>query len=159
MLDIAGGLDDRQLERALVEADKSGHLRWSELRRILRTTTGRKGQGRLERLTEEVDPRAVETRSPSEIDFLALCRKANLPLPQVNVFVEGQLVDFYWPGARVVVEVDSYKHHGDRPAFERDHERTVALEVAGYKVHRPTYKMLQRNPGQFLNLVRDSLRA
>lgn len=157
MLDIAGGLDDRQLERTLVEADRSGRLRWAELRRMLNATTGRRGQGRLDRLVEEVDPRAVETRSPAEVDFLALCRKAGFPLPQVNVWVEGQLVDFYWPSARVIVETDSYTYHGDRPAFERDHERTIALEAAGYTVHRPTYKMLTRNPRPLLGLVRKSL--
>jgi hypothetical protein len=157
MLDIAGGLDDRQLERTLVEADRSGRLRWAELRRILNTTTGRKGQGRLERLAEEVDPRAVETRSPTEVDFLSLCRKAGLPLPQVNVLVEGLLVDFLWPGPRVIVETNSYRFHGDRPAFERDHERRVILQAAGYVVHCATYKMLERNPHPFLGLVRKSL--
>jgi very-short-patch-repair endonuclease len=156
MLDIAGGLDDRQLERALVEADRRG-LRWAELRRILDATTGRKGQGRLGRLVDEVDPRAVETRSPTEIDFLALCRKARLPLPQVNVLVEGLLVDFLWPGSRVIVETDSYTFHGDRPAFERDHERRFILQAAGYTVHCATYKMLESNPHPFLGLVRRSL--
>jgi len=156
MLDIAGGLDNRQLERALVEADRSG-LRWAELRRILNATTGRKGQGRLERLVEEVDPRAAEARSPMEVDFLALCRKARLPLPQVNVLVEGLLVDFLWPGPRVIVETDSYTYHGDRPAFERDHERMAILQAAGYTVHCATRKMLEHNPGFFLGLVRQSL--
>ena len=125
---------------------------------MLNATTGRKGQGRLERLSEEVDPLAVETRSPMEVDFLALCRGAGIPLPQVNVLVEGRLVDFLWPGARVIVETDGYAHHRDRPAFERDHESTVVLAAAGYTVHRATYKMLDRNPGPFLRLVRNSLR-
>jgi very-short-patch-repair endonuclease len=157
LLDIAGGHDDRRLERTLVEADRSGRLRWSELRRMLNATTGRKGQGRLQRLVDEVDPSAAETRSPMEVDFLALCRKARLPLPQVNVLVEGHLVDFFWPKERLIVETDSYTYHGDRPAFERDHESTAVLMLAGYKVLRPTYAMLERNPALFLSLVRNSL--
>ena len=60
---------------------------------------------------------------------------------------------------RVIVETDSYRWHSDRPAFERDHERTVALEVAGYDVHRATYQMLAWDPDPFLNLVRRSLKA
>ncbi|HWO15923.1 MAG TPA: DUF559 domain-containing protein [Solirubrobacterales bacterium] len=157
LLDNAGRLDDRQLERMLVAADRSRRLRWPELRRVLDTGSGKKGLGRLRRLVEQVDPRAVDARSPAEIDFLALCREANLPLPQVNVIVEDRLVDFYWPRARVIVETDSYTYHADRPAFERDHESTVALELAGYTVHRPTYKMLKRDPAPFLRLVRKSL--
>jgi very-short-patch-repair endonuclease len=91
------------------------------------------------------------------VDFLALCREAGLPMPQVNVIVEGQLVDFHWPKERLVVETDSYKYHADRPAFERDHERTVALQAAGHTVRRTTYKMLERDPRPFLRLVRKAL--
>jgi very-short-patch-repair endonuclease len=75
----------------------------------------------------------------------------------VNVLVEGKRVDFFWPKERVVVEADSYGYHGDRPAFERDHQSTVDLQVAGYRVLRTTYKMLQSNPRPFLRLVRESL--
>jgi Protein of unknown function (DUF559) len=157
LLDIAGRLDDRQLERALVAADRSRRLRWSELRRVLDAGGGKKGRRRLRRVAGQVDPRAAEAISVTEVDFLALCRKASLPLPQVNVLVEGQLVDFYWPKARLVVEADSYTHHTGRSSFERDHERTIALEAAGYTVHRATYKMLERNPGFFLSVVRSSL--
>jgi len=99
----------------------------------------------------------VEAISPLEVDFLAICREAGIPPPQVNVLVEGFLVDFLWPAQRVIVETDSYGYHGDRPAFERDRERTVALTGAGYAVHRATFRMLDRNPDPFLNIVRRSL--
>lgn len=105
----------------------------------------------------EVDPRAADAFSPMEIDFLALCREFALPLPQVNVLVEGFLVDFYWPAHCLVVETDSYEHHANRPAFEDDHERTVALITAGYEVHRATWRMLAWNPDPFMKLVRISL--
>jgi hypothetical protein len=118
---------------------------------------GRKGIGRLRRVVMAVDPRAADTKSPSEIDFLALCREFGLPLPQVNVLVEGHLVDFFWPAQRLVVEADSYAYHADRPAFERDHERTIALTMAGYEVHRATRLMLRRDPRAFLGLIRHAL--
>jgi hypothetical protein len=111
----------------------------------------------LRRLCNEVDPTAVDARSGTEVDFLALCRRANLPLPQVNVLVEGRLVDFFWPKERIVVEADSYAYHDDRAAFERDHKSTVALMAAGYKVLRATDRMIERDPEFFLGLVRDSL--
>jgi Protein of unknown function (DUF559) len=157
LLDIAGRLDVRQLERAVVSAERSGRLRWPELWRVLEQRRGQKGLRRLKRVAAQVDPRAADALSPMEVDFLALCREAGLPLPQVNVLVEGRLVDFFWPDAGVIVETDGYRYHSDRPAFERDHESTIKLTAAGYKVHRATYRMLQRNPDPFLSLVRKSL--
>jgi hypothetical protein len=158
LLDTAARLDERQLEHDLVEADRSRRLRWQELNRIVTDYgSGRKGVRRFKRVIERVDPRFAEAVSPSEVDFLALCQRAGLRLPQVNVLVEGKRVDFYWPKERLIVEADSYDYHADRPAFERDHQSTVDLEVAGYRVHRTTYKMLQSNPSPFLRLVRESL--
>jgi hypothetical protein len=157
MLDTAGRLDSRQLERMLVAADRSGRLSWPSLRQVVDRPGGRKGVGRLRRLAEQVDPRAAEARSPTEVDFLGLCREAGLPLPHLNVLVEGRLVDFLWPEARLIVETDGYAYHNDRPAFERDHESTVALTAAGYEVHRATHRMLERNPGPFLSVVRQAL--
>jgi len=158
VLDMAGRLDNRQLERLLVAADRSGRLRWPELGRLLRRRRGRRGAGRLRQVAAEVDPRAVEALSGLEVDFLALCRRANIPPPSANVLVAGHLVDFLWPRERVVVETDSYVYHGDRPAFERDHQTDVDLVAAGYDVHRTTELMLATDPTPFLLNVRNALR-
>ena len=158
LLDLAGRLNARQLERAVVAADRTGAIRWPELMRLVARTPRRRGAGRLRRVAMGVDPRAADTASPLEVDFLALCREAELPLPQVNVLVEGHIVDFLWPTERVVVETDGYAFHADRPAFERDHGYTVDLEAAGYRVHRATYRMLARDPDRFMHLVRQTLR-
>ena len=155
--DMAARLDERQLERMLVEADRSGSLSWPALQRVLDRPGGWKGASRIRRVARQVDPRAKETRSPTEVDFLALCREAGLPLPHVNVLVAGKLVDFHWPVARLVVETDSYGYHGDRPAFERDHESTIKLTIAGYRVLRVTHKMLERDPEPFMRLVSEEL--
>jgi len=157
LLDIAASRDERQLEHDVVAADRTGRLRWSELQRLLDRTPRRPGVGRLRRVANRVSPHAVDAKSPIEVDFLALCREAGLPEPSVNVFASGHLVDFLWSAQRVVVETDSYSYHGDRLAFERDHERTVALVAVGYEVHRVTRRMLSRDPDSFMRLVRRSL--
>ncbi len=36
------------------------------------------------------------TRSDLERDFLRLCRRYGLPLPEVNVLIDGMTVDFLW---------------------------------------------------------------
>jgi len=157
IMDSAGRLDERQLEHMIVDADRSGRLEWRQLHRVIEQGNGRRGLRRLRRVATRVDPRARDTVSPLEVDFLSLCQRAGLPLPQVNVLVDGHLVDFYWPQAKVIVETDGYAFHNDRAAFERDHENTVALTAAGYTVHRATYRMLKRAPEPFLVLVADSL--
>jgi hypothetical protein len=159
LLDLAARLDRVQMERALVAANRAKRIRWPELSRVVEEGRGRKGRGMLRQLCARVDPIAVETRSSPEIDFLALCREAELPTPQVNVLVEGRLVDFFWPKERLVVEIDTYRYHADPPAFERDGQSTIALMAAGYKVLRPTDRMLEENPLPVMQLVRRSLLA
>jgi very-short-patch-repair endonuclease len=157
LLDIAADLDLRQLERALAAADRSGRLSWSKLQRAIQRGSGHAGVARLRHAAQVVDPRVRDTRSPLEVEFLALCREAGLPLPQVNVLVEGNLVDFLWSAQRVVVETDGYLFHRDRLAFERDREIPLALNAAGYQVFRVTYRMLKKDPRPFLGLLRRSL--
>lgn len=157
VLDMAPRLDDRPLERMLVAADRSHRLRWPRLMYLIERAPRRQGAGRLGQIARNVDPRAVDALSPTEVDFLALCREAGLPTPQVNVLVEGHLVDFAWLDKRVLVETDSYSFHADRPSFERDHLTTVELEVAGYRVHRATAGLLESKPEPFLGMVRRSL--
>ena len=159
LLDLAAQTDAKRLERILVHSYKRDDFSWSRLARILKRTRGRKGAGKLRRIVLEVEPEALETKSVSEVDFLALCRRSNLPTPAVNVLVEGHLVDFLWSTPKVVVETDSWSHHGDRPTFEKDRQTDVDLIAAGYEVHRATYKMLERNPDPFLRNVRRALSA
>ena len=153
LLDIAGSLDEKQLERALAAADRSRRLRWPELERVIAEGRGRSGIARLRKVAEEIDPRAAEARSSLEVDFLALCRYFDIRLPQVNVLVAGLLVDFLWPEERVIVETDGYAFHGNRAAFELDHERTIELQESDYRVLRATWAMLEHGPGRFMRLL------
>jgi hypothetical protein len=157
LLDIAPGLGPRQLEHAVVAADRTGRLRWPELHRLLARTPRRAGVGRLRCVVDGVSPHSIAARSPLEVDFLMLCRSGGLPMPEVNVLVEGYLVDFLWPAERVVAETDGYAFHSDRSAFERDHRRAALLTAAGYDVHRVSYEMLRESPDLVLGNVRRSL--
>ena len=157
LLDLAGRTDAKRLERIFAEAYKSGELSWPRLGRLLQRGRGRKGIGKLRRIAAEIDPEVLETKSVTEVDFLALCRERDMPTPVVNVLAAGHLVDFLWPAQKVVVETDSWSHHGDKSSFEKDRQTDVDLIAAGYDVHRTTYKMLERDPDPFLNNVRRAL--
>lgn len=45
------------------------------------------------------------TRSDLELDFLGICRHAELPAPEVNVKVGGWTVDFLWRPERVAADL------------------------------------------------------
>jgi hypothetical protein len=157
LLDLAGRTDLKRLERMLVQSYKRDGFSWDRLARVIARRRGCKGVGRLRQIALEVNPEALETKSVSEVDFLALWRDVSGLVPAVNVLVEGHLVDFLWAEQKVIVETDSWSHHGDRPTFEDDHQRDVDLVGAGYDVHRTTYKMLERNPAPFLKNVQKAL--
>src|SRR5690606_4245003 len=50
-------------------------------------------------------------------------------------------VDFL-VGERLVIEIDGYKHHGDREKFEADRHRDALLSALGYRVLRFTHKQV-----------------
>jgi very-short-patch-repair endonuclease len=93
-------------------------------------------------------------QSELERRFRSLTRAHGLPLPLTNQYVEGQLVDAYWPDRGLVVEVDGWKTHKTRSAFEDDRARDSRLAAAHYRVMRFTYRRLRDDaPG-----VADELR-
>ena len=85
---------------------------------------------------------ATITRSELEDRFLAFLDDAVLPHPNVNTVIEGLEVDFAWQEQKLVVELDGYETHGTRAAFERDRARDRALQVAGWRVLRITWRQL-----------------
>lgn len=159
LLDLAGRTDGKRLERMFVQAYKRDDFSWSRLSRIITRRRGCKGVGKLRRIALEVNPEALDTKSAAEVDFLALWREVDPLVPAVNTLVEGHLVDFLWSEQKVIVETDSWSHHGDPLAFEKDHQRDVELTAAGYDVHRTTAKMLERDPESFLQNVRRAIQA
>jgi very-short-patch-repair endonuclease len=140
LLSLAATVSSRELETALVMADRGGLLSKRALALVLERGRGWRGIGTLKRLVGQMAPVHRLTRSTLEDIFIAHCRENRLPEPQVNSMVEGLEVDLFWSGARLVVELDGYESHGDRFAFERDRRRDASLVCAGYRVVRFTYR-------------------
>ncbi len=89
------------------------------------------------------DESGDRTRSDLERDFLCLCRRHRLPLPEVNVPIGPYLVDFFWGDKRFVVETDSYLYHRGSEAFQDDHRRDLGLMRLGYEVLRLSERQLE----------------
>ena len=98
-------------------------------------------------------------RTDLEQQMLSLCRRHRLPQPAVNVPLDRYEVDFLWRPERLVVEVDGWKAHRSRSAFERDRARDVRLAVLGFHVLRFTWRQLTRDPKGVAGTIRRLLGA
>ena len=122
------------------------------LRDLARTTTNDEVERARERaamlglVLPDDDPYPEFTRSEGERRLRQLCNAAGLPAPRMNARVAGYEVDAYWPAHRLVVEIDGWRYHGTRQAFERDRRKDAALQAAGYRVVRITYRRLRNEP-------------
>jgi len=143
LLDVAPTLDSRELERALERARIDGLLTPEDLDALVRRAAGRRGARALRALLADGP---AFTRSEAERALLALVRRAGLPMPRTNVRVEGHEVDAFWPAHGLVLEVDGYRFHRGRAAFERDRRRDADLTAAGHRVVRMTWDALRRCP-------------
>jgi very-short-patch-repair endonuclease len=143
LLDLAGVLTPRELERAVYRVEALGLATVGELEE--RSASERAGIGKLRDI---LGAAPSPTRSELEARFLAFIEAHGLPRPRVNERVEGFEVDFHWPGARLIVELDGYAFHSDREAFERDRARDSALQAAGWRIIRVTYRRLVDDEAQ-----------
>jgi very-short-patch-repair endonuclease/predicted transcriptional regulator of viral defense system len=157
ILDLAATLQRRPLERLLDSAENARLTDVASLDALARAHAGHRGASRLlEALSTHV-PGTTVTRSDLEERFLALCRQSGLPGPQVNADVAGRERDFVFPEQRLVVEIDSWRYHRSRHAFEDDRYRDATLLLAGYRTLRVTDTQLEYEPHVVAATVRAAL--
>lgn len=159
LVDLAGELTPRELERALERTMILRIFDLHDLNAALDRANGRRGIGSLRRLVSALDDQVPLTRRELERRFLKFIQDAGLPRPTVNATVEGHEVDFHWPEHRLIVETDGRETHDTPIAFERDHQRDLELELAGWHVLRLTWRQIVAQPDRVLALLRGRLRG
>lgn len=162
LLDLAPLLSDQRLERAATEAEIRRLTSPTSLEALLVRYPGRPGTPKITSLLEAARIGQAVTKSDLEDRFLAFLDTERLPRPIVNAPIAIDLphdpeVDFLWPHARLVVEVDGYATHATRHAFEQDRARDRALQVAGYKVLGITRRQLETKPSEIARQLRSTL--
>ncbi len=159
LLDIAVSATDRQLELAFDRGIAEQTLRPAHVADVLRRAGGHHGRARLAMLLEQERDASTMTESEPEERMLALIRQAGLPAPKVNFPFEGWKLDFYWPDARFVVEVDGYTFHSSRYRFERDRRKDNVLRRADIEVMRVVRREItQRSHGLIADITRSLAR-
>ena len=145
LLDLAGLLTDRELERAVDEALVLKLTTHKHLTQAVGRSKGRRGARSLRALLDRAAGPTF-TRSEAEQRLRRLLRDAGLPAAEANVKVGPYEVDMLWRAERLVAEVDGYAFHSTRSAFERDRARDADLQARGLRVLRFTWRQIVDQP-------------
>jgi Transcriptional regulator, AbiEi antitoxin/Protein of unknown function (DUF559)/AbiEi antitoxin C-terminal domain len=144
VLDLAASLKTDALRRALDRTEILELTDYPALDAIARAHPGHRGAKRL-RTAVATYLAGTMTRSDLEELFLALCRRHGLPPPVVNGEVCGLEVDFLFAEQRLIVELDSWRYHKTRHAFDADRARDALHLRRGYRTLRVTDRQLERD--------------
>jgi hypothetical protein len=134
MLDLAEVLPLRQVIRVLEQAERIGVFDLVAIRAVLARNPGRHGSKPLRRALADFGGTAPFVNSDWERDLLDFCDDHSIPRPELNVLVEGFLVDALWRDQQLVVELDSWTHHRSKRAFVEDRHKVAVLQLADYVV-------------------------
>jgi very-short-patch-repair endonuclease len=138
LIDVARRWPTGRTEAAINEADKRDLVHPEDLHEAARQAGGRGAALRriLDRQT------FCLTESELERQLLRIARKAKLPKPQTNVYVNDFEVDACWPEFRLVVEADGGRYHRTAAQQTRDRRRDQAHLRAGLIPLRFTHAQL-----------------
>jgi very-short-patch-repair endonuclease len=159
-MDLAASLSREELEVALDSALRRSmttvaRLKWHV---AICRRRGVKGIGMLANFLED---RSVASESPLETRLAQILARSGLPTPESQFRVmEGTKVigrfDFAYPNAKLIIEVDGYRWHSGKHAWQRDRTRDNALNRLGWTVLRFTIEDL-RSPRRVISQIKDVL--
>jgi very-short-patch-repair endonuclease len=127
-LDMAPRLSESQLTRTVNDLRLTNVLTMRALDDVVARNPRYAGAPLLRPLIETAQ--REPTRSELEDAFLALVRRYDLPVPEINVHVAGYRVDALFPDHSLVVELDGWGSHKSRYAFNRDRRQDADILAA-----------------------------
>jgi very-short-patch-repair endonuclease len=155
LVDVAPGLAADELARACHEAGVLYRTTPAQVEAVLARRPTSPGAAKIRSILLG-DVRV--TLSKLERRFLELLREYGLPLSETNRPAGSRRVDCRWPDRRLTVELDSYRYHNSRHAWEQDRQREREARARGDEFRRYTYGDVMENPGPMLRELRDLLR-
>jgi hypothetical protein len=147
LVDLAPELDLPALARACHEAGVRYGTTPRQVEAVLERRPAAPGAKKVRRVLHGDVP---VTLSALERRFLELLEKASLPLPITNKPAGGRRVDCRWPEHRLTVELDSYRYHRSRHAWEQDRRRERETYARGDQFRRYTHHDVFGNPAPML---------
>jgi len=159
VVDLARTLPIETGSRVIADALRTGRVSVAAVEQTMGALARRVGIERARRALASADPRL---ESVLERELLALLRRAGLnPVAQYVVTAAGAFVarvDFALPGIRLAIECDGYDTHARRPGFERDREKAVLLQLAGWSLLPFTATQIRERPDWVIATVLQQVR-
>ncbi|MFL5822991.1 MAG: hypothetical protein ACJ764_06060 [Solirubrobacteraceae bacterium] len=140
VLDLAPGLAENALTRAVNNLRNAGYLTLGDLGELLERCRRHPGARYLRRF---VDRPHNPTKSEFEDAFRAFCDRFDLPEPLTNTKVHGFEVDAFFPVEQVIAELDSWDFHSSRDSFRSDRDRDATMLADGIPTVRITWDRLE----------------
>jgi predicted transcriptional regulator of viral defense system len=159
LLDLAAVLQRRPVERAFDQAEMERVLSLRAIDDLLRRNPTHQGARVVKAILAEHYVGTTPTVNEYEEAFFAICRRIDVPIPEVNQWVDLHdgappiKADFLWREQRVIVETDSVKYHGTHQARQRDPRRDQRAMLAGWRTVRTTWQQVMRRPGELETIL------
>ena len=166
LCDLAGVLHPGKTERAVDNCLAMGIATPGTLEAALSdlASRGRNGMAVMRRLLGDRSGGYVPPASELEARFRDLVREAGLPEPVLQLDVGDEeawigRVDVSYPPVRLLIELDSHRHHSAKLDLEADEARDRRLTRAGWRVVRFTWADRVERPGWVVSEIRQLLES
>lgn len=143
LLDVSPRLTAKTLKRTVSNAL---HSPWMTEDQLAGTVARHSAAPGAKRISALIGLPGTPTRSGWEDEFPTFCAAHGLPAPVMGVPMCGYIVDALFVAEGVIVELDSWRFHKDRIAFETDRERDAETLARGLVTIRVTEERLDERP-------------
>jgi Transcriptional regulator, AbiEi antitoxin len=143
LVDLPSLLSFDDLSLAVHEADVRHGTRPEHIAAVLARYPNARGATMLRAIASGDHPTLL---SKLERHFRALLTTDAMPLPLFNRKQGAHYVDCRWPQHRLTVELDSYRFHRTRRAWEEDRQRERAARARGDEFRRYTWRDVVEEP-------------
>ncbi len=152
LIDLAATLTRRQLDAAMVEADKRDLVTPSLLQSTLARAPRRPGAKQMRALLRDW----TFTLTDSELErlFIPIALGAGLPHPETQAKVNGYDVDFFFRDLGLVVETDGGRFHRTAAQQTKDRLRDQRHLIAGLTPVRFTHHQIAHDAGHVERVLR-----
>jgi hypothetical protein len=156
LVDLPSLLSFEELGRAVHEADVRHGTRPEHVEAVLARYPNARGAATLRMIASGDLPTLL---SELERNFRALLTTNGLELPITNRKTGAHYVDCRWPDHALTAELDSYRFHRSRRAWEQDRERERAARARGDEFRRYTWRDVVEEPETTVAELRALLRT
>ncbi len=143
LLHLAATMREQKLARTCHEAGVLHGTTPAQVDSLLARFPSASGAGKLRRVLHGEAP---VTLSRLEARFLSRVRAAGLPAPETNKLVDGRRVDCRWPARCLTIELDGYRYHSSRHAWELDRRREREARARGDEFRRYSWSDVVEDP-------------